>query len=412
MTENRGPRPFYGYIMVAVSFFIMVVMWGALYSFGVFFKPVLAEFGWSSAVISGAYSLLFILLGTSSMVTGKITDRFGPRIVLVVCGCLFGLGYMLTSQISAIWQFYLFYGVIVAVGINGSYVPLVATVTRWFVKRRGMMVGIVASGVGIGTLIIPPLATQFILAYGWRNSYLIMGASSLVLVVIAATFLRRDPAQVGQLPYGAKEDTVSGVNTEVSGLTLRQAMRTRPLWLLWVSFLFGGFCLQTILVHIIPHAIELGISTVIASTILAAIGGFNTAGRIIMGTAADRIGSKPAFLISMIAVSASFFWLLFARELWTFYPFTIVFGIAYGGFLALLSPIAAEIFGLRSAGVLLGFLHFGMAIGEAIGPVVTGKVFDVAGNYYMAFLIGGIITAIGIILVLMVQPAVGKGGEN
>jgi MFS family permease len=114
----------------------------------------------------------------------------------------------------------------------------------------------------------------------------------------------------------------------------------------------------------------------------------------------------------MIAVSASFFWLLFARELWTFYPFTIVFGIAYGGFLALLSPIAAEIFGLRSAGVLLGFLHFGMAIGEAIGPVVTGKVFDVAGNYYMAFLIGGIITAIGIILVLMVQPAVGKGGEN
>jgi MFS family permease len=344
------------------------------------------------------------------MVTGRITDRFGPRMVMIVCGFVFGLGYMLTSQISAIWQFYIYYGVLVAVGISGSYVPLVATVARWFIKRRGMMVGVVASGVGIGTLIIPPLATQLILAIGWRSSYLIVGVASMVLVVIAATFLRRDPSQVGQLPYGAEQDTPGAVSAEDSGLTLQEAMRTRPLWLLFVSFLFGGFCLQTILVHIVPHAIELGISAIIASTILAAVGGFNTAGRVIMGTAADKIGSKPSFLISMILLSASFFWLLIARELWMFYPFTVVFGIAYGGFLALLSPIAAEIFGLRSAGILLGFLHFGMAIGEAIGPVATGKVFDLTGDYFMAFLIGGIITAVGIILVLMVKPAVAKGG--
>ena len=164
--------------------------------------------------------------------------------------------------------------------------------------------------------------------------------------------------------------------------------------------------------HIVPHAIEMGISAATAATILAAIGGFNTAGRVIMGGAADKIGSKLALVISAIVISASFFWLLVAKELWMFYPFTIMFGISYGGFLALLSPIAADIFGLKSAGVLLGVLHFSMGIGEAIGPVVTGGVFDVTGSYYVAFLIGGIITAIGFILTLLVRPAVSQGGEK
>jgi MFS family permease len=410
LAEGRKHEVFYGYILVAAAFFIMVVMWGALYSFGVFFKPVLAEFGWSSVAISGAYSLCFLLLGLSSMVTGKITDRFGPRIVVIVCGLFFGLGYSLMSQINAIWQFYLFYGVLVSIGISGSYVPLVSTAARWFVRRRGMMIGVVASGVGIGTVIIPTLATQLILNYGWRRSYIIVGMITLVLVIVAAQFLRRDPSQVGQLPYGAAEAKVANLSLETSGLSFEQAIRTRQLWLLWVTFLFAGFCIQSILVHIIPHTIELGISAPVAATVLAAIGGFNTAGRVIMGTAADRIGSKPALVISTSVISASFFWLLVAKELWMFYPFAVIFGISYGGFLALLSPVAAEIFGLRSAGILLGFLHFGMAIGEAAGPVLSGRVFDVTGSYHLAFLVSGIIAAIGVILTLMVTPAVSEGG--
>ena len=390
----------------------MVVMWGILYSFGVFFNPVLNEFGWTSAAVSGAYSLAFLLLGMSSIVTGRITDRYGPKMVLIVCGFIFGLGYLLMSQISAMWQFYLIYAGMIAVGLSGSFVPLMSTVARWFVKRRGLMIGIVSSGVGVGIVIIPPLATQLISVYGWRNSYIMVGIAALVLVIPAALLLKRDPGEVGQLAYGAGEVEVNNISSGASGLTLRQAVRTRQLWLLWVTFLFAGFCIQTILVHIVPHVTGLGISAATAAIVLAAVGGFNTVGRVIMGGAADRIGSKPALFVSAIAISASFFWLLVARELWMFYPFAVVFGISYGGFLALLSPVAAEIFGLKAAGVLLGFLHFGMTIGETVGPVVAGGIYDVTGGYYPAFLIGGIIAVIGVILTSMVRPAFGRGGEK
>ena len=412
MTETRKPRRFYGHILVVAAFFIMVVMWGILYSFGVFFNPVLNEFGWTSAAVSGAYSLAFLLLGMSSIVTGRITDRFGPKMVLIVCGVIFGLGYILMSLISAMWQFYLVYAVMIAVGISGSFVPLVSTVARWFVKRRGLMIGIVSSGVGVGIVIIPPVATQLISVYGWRNSYIMVGIAALVLVIPAAFLLKRDPGEVGQLAYGAGEVEVNNISSGASGLTLRQAVRTRQLWLLWVTFLFAGFGIQTILVHIVPHVTGLGISAATAAIVLATVGGFNTAGRVLMGGAADRIGSKPTLLISTIVISASFFWLLVARELWMFYPFAVVFGISYGGFLALLSPVAVEIFGLKAAGVLLGFLHLGLAIGETVGPVVAGGIYDVTGGYSPAFLIGGIIAAIGVILTLMVRPAFGRGGEE
>jgi len=312
------------------------------------------------------------------------------------------------SQVSAIWQFYLYYGVIVAVGISGSFVPLVATVARWFTKRRGIMVGIVASGVGTGTLIVPPISTQLILNYGWRTAYIIVGIATLVIVITAAQFLRRDPSQVGQRPYGTDEVEASNSVSDVSGLTLQQVIYTRQLWLLMIVYLFAGFCIQSTLVHIIPHALEMGISAAAAVGILAAIGAFNTGGRVVMGAAADRIGSKATLFISTVMVSASFFWLLVAGDLWMFYPFAAVFGIAYGGFLALLSPVAIEIFGLRSAGVLLGILHFGMGIGEAIGPLVFGRIFDVDGSYHLAFLIGGAINVLGILLILMVRPAVEK----
>ena len=410
MTEDRKPKFFYGYIVVGAGFFVMVVMWGALYSFGVFFRPVLMEFGWTSAAVSGAYSLCFLLLGFSGIVTGRITDIFGPRVIVIVCGIFFGLGYILMSQISAIWQFYLFYGVMVAIGISGSYVPLVSTVARWFVKRRGMMIGIVSSGVGIGTMIIPPLATRFILIYGWRNAYVIVGLMALVLIVLAAQFLKRDPSQVGQLPYGADEVKAGNLNLEASGLSFQQAVRTRQLWLLWITFLFAGYCIQAVLVHIVPHAIELGVSAATAATILVAIGGFNTAGRIIMGSAADRVGSKPTLIISVILMSVALFWLVVAREMWMFYPFAFLFGIPYGGFLALLSPVVVDIFGFRAQGVLLGFVHFGMTTGETIGPVMAGGLFDATGSYHPAFLIGASIIAVGLILTLMVRPAISQGG--
>ena len=151
-------RFFYGYIIVAVSFFIMLVTFSFHISFGVFFKPLLTEFGWARAMTSGAFSVYMFLHGLLYIVTGRLNDKYGPRILTTACGIVLGLGYLLMSQISAIWQLYLFYGVIIAIGTSGLWVPLMSTVTRWFVKRRGLMTGITVAGIGTGTIIVPPLA--------------------------------------------------------------------------------------------------------------------------------------------------------------------------------------------------------------------------------------------------------------
>ena len=200
--ENAQSKSFYGFIIALAGFLIMAIMWGAMYSFGVFLKSLTADFGWTRAMTSGSYSLFMLLLGLLGMVTGRLNDRFGPRIVVTACSLFLGAGFLMVSQIVALWQLYLLYGVILAAGVSGGMVPLTSTVARWFVRRRGLMTGIVLSGVGAGVMIGPPLAGWLISAYDWRTSYLVIGIVAGVLLVIIAQFLRRDPSKVGQLPDG------------------------------------------------------------------------------------------------------------------------------------------------------------------------------------------------------------------
>ncbi len=166
-SPKAEPRFFYGYIVVVAALFIMVAIYGVFYAFGIFFKPVLAELGWTRAMTSGAFSLAWIVQGLLAIGMGGLNDRLGPRLVMTLCGFILGLGFLLMSQISAVWQLYLFYGVIIGIGMAGSWVPLVSTVARWFVKRRNIMTGIVVTGMGIGTLIGAPAANWLISVYDW-----------------------------------------------------------------------------------------------------------------------------------------------------------------------------------------------------------------------------------------------------
>jgi len=408
MTENRQPRVFYGYVVVAAAFLVMAVMWGTQYTFGVFFKPLLAEFGWTRAMTSGAFSLSLVLTGLLSIVTGRLTDRFGPRLVVTVCGCFLGLGFLLVSQVSAIWQLYLFYGVLVGVGMSGSFVPLASTVARWFVKRRGTVTGIAVSGLGVGTMIMPPIANWLISSYGWRTSYIVVGVAALVLVVLAAQVLKYDPKQVGQLPYGESELEVVA-SSQDTGFSLKEALRAWQFWVIGIAWLCFGLSLGAVLVHIVLHAIGLGISAASAALILAVIGGLSTVGRVVMGTASDRIGNKLALVICFALLPIMLFWLSAARESWMLYLFAVIFGFGYGGIAALASPIVAEQFGLSSLGVLLGCIMICVEGGSAIGPVVAGHIFDVTSDYNTAFLLFAVISVIGLMLILLLRPTRKEG---
>jgi len=401
---SKKPKFFYGFVVVTAALCIVIIAHGAQYTFGIFFKPILTEFGWARAVTSGAFSLYLILWGFLSILVGRLNDSFGPRVVMTVCGFFLGLGYLLMSQISVLWQLYLFYGVIIAIGMSGAWVPLIATVPKWFVKRRGLMTGIVTSGSGIGTILLSLVASRLISAYGWRISYMIVGGGVLVLLMLAAQFLKRDPAQVGQLPYGGDEVRRESLNLQARGFSLQEAIHARQFWLVCVIFLCFGFNLYTIMVHIVPHAIELGISPITAANIIVIIGGVNATGRITIGYAGDRIGNRLSLIISAILMAAALLWVMIAKEVWMLYLFAIVFGFGYGGFAALTSPITAELFGLRSLGTIVGVVMFSFTVGGAIGPVLAGSIFDMSGSYNPAFLACAIISATGIILSSILKP--------
>ena len=172
-------RYFYGYNIVAAGFIIQAVSVGVMFTYGVFFKEFQAELGWSRGAISGAASLAFFIMGAVGILAGKLNDRIGPRVIIAVSGISLGIGYLLMSQLRSLWQLYLLYGVLVGIGFSPHDVITLSTVTRWFVKRRGMMSGIVKVGTGAGQLLVPLIAASLITAYGWRNSYLIEGSGSL-----------------------------------------------------------------------------------------------------------------------------------------------------------------------------------------------------------------------------------------
>ncbi len=274
------------------------------------------------------------------------------------------------------------------------------------------MTGIVVSGAGLGIMIIPPIANWLISSYGWRISYIVIGSIGLVLVILAAQFLRRDPGRMGLLPYGADELKEEGLNLEVGGFSLREAIRTRQFWTLSTMFLSLCFCLQVIMVHIVPHAIDTGISPASAASILTIIGGINVASRVMMGGVGDRIGNKPALIICCMLMVIALSWAVVAKELWMLYLLAVVFGFSYGGLMALMSPTVAELFGLRAHGVLYGTVTFYATIGGAAGPLVAGHIFDITSSYHLAFLVCVALSVVGLALILLLRPISKEGGES
>ncbi|MFC1929390.1 MFS transporter [Chloroflexota bacterium] len=395
---------FYGYIIVAASFVIVALIWGTVQSFGVFLKPLTAEFGWMRSSTASAISIFMVLVGLIYVLTGKLTDRFGPRVVITICGLLFGLGNLLVSRIGALWQLYLLYGVPITLGTSGSFVPLASTIARWFVKRRGLMTGLALAGIGAGTMVGPPVIDRLIISYGWRNAYLIIGIATMILLALSAQFLKRDPSVIGKLPLGATGNDSAGLAQINSGLSLKETARTRQFWTICLVYLISGVGPWSVTVHIVPHATDLGTTSLAAVNILTFIGGLNIAGQIGGGNIADTIGSKWTLAINLALMSASLFWLQLSRELWMFYVFAIVFGFGWGGATTMLSPIVADFFGLSSHGAILALVNFCWLTGGAIGAFATGYAFDLHGSYHLAYLGCAISILLGTLLLLMVTP--------
>ena len=398
------PRFFYGYVVVAAAFFIQFMAWGINNSFGVFFNPLLTEFGWLRVTISGAVSMNFLVHGLVSIFVGGLNDRFGPRLIMTICGFFLGLGYLLMSSVNAVWQLYLFFGLIAGLGLSGMDVIILSTIARWFEKKRGTMSGLIKVGTGAGMLVMPIFVTWLITNYGWRNAFAVLGVLILIMIISLSQSLVRDPAKKGQLPDNEREADVSKMDTGEHGLSFQETVHTRQFWTVCAVYLLILACVFTILPHIVQHAIDLGISATSAASVLATIGGVSIAGRIIMGSAGDRIGNKMALLICLICLFAGLIWLQGAKSLWMFYVFATVYGFAHGGFFALVSPLVAGLFGTRSHGLIFGIVIFSSTIGGAIGPILAGYIFDVTRSYQSVFYILAALSITALILTASLKP--------
>jgi MFS family permease len=300
------------------------------------------------------------------------------------------------SRITSLLQLYLLFGVAVALATSGSFVPLASTVAKWFVAKRGLMTGLVLSGYGAGAMLGPPVAERLIATSGWRAAFLVMGGTACLLVLIVAQLLARDPGIDEPNPMGA----VSGF----AGLSRSQAARTRELWILFFVSVFYGVGQMALTVHLVPYITDLRMSAHLAASVLAVAGALNGVGRIGAGMIGDRVGNKPALVVSLALLSLSFLLLPVCRTPGLFYVFAVVFGFGNGGVAALSSPLVAQLFGMRAHGAILGIVILAVGIGAAVGPTLAGYVFDLTENYRISFTVFAVLSVAGVGLAAALRP--------
>lgn len=407
--KTAGRNFFHGYIVAAAGFGVWLISYGTSGTFNMFFVPVSSEFSWTRAETALASSMSTLVGAIVALGMGWLTDKLGPRLVVSIFGAFSGIALLILSQVDSLWQFQLGYALILPIGTSAVIVPVMATISRWFVKRRGLMTGIVQSGVGVGGFIISPLTAWLITSQGWRFAYIILGIISLVGILVCGLFLRREPRDMGLLPDGITESTAHAeqlkTGQQETGLSLPQAIVTGQFWVIAGLYFVFGFCRSTFLVHVGPHVQDLGFSLSDAAIVVAIISVSSIAGRIGMGRVADMIGNRPALMIAYAATTVDIIWGLITRDLWGLYLYAIIFGFGWGAQAALRFPATAVAFGLREAGVIMGIMGlFENLLASAFGIWLAGYIFDIAGNYWPVYWIGLGISIIGIILAGLLKP--------
>ena len=401
---NSSPRAFYGWYVVAATFVLLWMGFGAAYSFAAFFPSLRDEFEATrgdTSLVFGIAGFLYFGLGA---LTGPLADRIGPRPVVMVGVVLAGAGLVLASRAQSLWQVYLTYSLGVGMGVGFIYVPAVGAIQRWFVRKRGSASGIAVSGIGVGTLVTPLLANFLIDQGGWRGAYLTLGIATLAVGLPAAFLLERSPAGRNLLPDGDAVGVQTSNLATALGFTLTEALRSRTFWLLYGATLTTGLGLFIPFVHLAPFAKDHGVSAREATLLIGMIGVGSIVGRLAMGPAADRLGRKAALGTTFAVMAGAFCLWLVSSQYSLLVVFSLIFGAAYGGFVALIPALTADYFGGRSVGAILGVLYTGAAFGALVGPPFAGAVFDIRESYAFPIAFGAAMNCIATVCVIRLRP--------
>jgi len=407
------PVPFFfGWYVLGAAFLVYALGHGVMFSFSVFLKPLAENFHWSRSLIAGSFMLFMACRALSSIIMGGLTDRFGARMVVAIGGVLMGMGTLLGAVMTHVWELYLYYGVLAGTGMGVVSVPLSSTVSRWFVRRRGLTQGVLVVGAGLGNFAIAPAAGYLVLGLGITNAYVIIGSGATVLIVLLAMVLRKDPAEMGLQPFGAGRkspplDQAIPTEKKETGWDWEtgQALRTASFWLLAaVGFIFGITHYITT-TNIVAYGTDVGISPATAPLLLTMVGGSNIGGAIVLSLLIDRIGAHRSLGLCMGLQALAMFWLSGATSLTQFSVGAFIFGPSYGGMVLCILVITPEFFGLKHLGSIMGLIFFIHLMGGAVGSELGNLIYDHTEphSYGPAFFLTGCAATLAVVLILIMR---------
>lgn len=426
MMERRSPilgrHFYYGWMIVALSMVSMAFWFGIRTTFSVFFVALIDHFHWGRAEAAGAQSIAMMVYMIMAPIIGTLVDRIGPRKVIVPGILLTGLGFLLCTQIQTLFQFYLFFGIIVGMGVTClSIAPFTVILAHWFERKRGTANGLAGVGIGLGILILVPLVQYLISSHGWQFAFFIF---SLLIIAIPlplnAILLRHRPQEMGLLidgdslapsdkgdPKDLEDKKDSNPHLIRREKELGEIFKTAQFWyaILYPSLTTLG--VYIIIVHHVRYLVDLDVDKIWAATLFAAIGALSAGFRLFWGWFSDRMGREITFTIGGICFSSGILFLLlfqYAHSFTLLYLFALFFGAGWGVTAPMFMSITADLYKGKHFGLIYGTLEGVIGLGSAFGAWVAGYIFDQTKNYFWAFMIAMILNLISILLVWLAAP--------
>lgn len=394
---------FRGWYVVAAAFAVMFVGFGSAYTFSAFLEPLQRDFGASRGSISLVFSIAGFLYFALGIVSGPLADRIGSRPLAVAGMILTAAGLAAASAARSLVEVYLAYGLGVGLGVGCAYVPAIGAVQRWFVRRRGFASGLAVSGIGLGTLAMPPLASLLIGSVGWRGAYLVLGAIALVLGGGLSLLIENDPKDRGLGPDG-DPPRAPRAGTDAAGASVREAVRSTRFVGLYVSCLVCSFGAFVPFVHLVPYARDHGVAASSAALLLGMIGAGSTAGRFVLGALADRMGRDRSLTVVLIGMAFAMAIWAVAANVWSLAAFAFVYGAFYGGWVAVLPAVVMDHFGGRNVSGIIGMLYTSVAFGTLVGPSAAGFAYDSSHSYALPILLSAAANIVAALIVVVMLP--------
>ena len=387
-------EPRYGWVMVALGAFMTCIAIGAMFSLAVFLQPITQATGWSTTAVSGAMTLNFLAMGAAGFGWGALSDRIGPRPVVLAGAILLGLGLFLASRAQSVLAFQLSFGLLVGIAVGSFFSPMIAAVMGWISERRGLAVALVSVGVGVAPMTMSPFAAWLITQMDWRAAQMVIAVLVWATLVPAALFVRRPPLVQVSTEQGSGEGPQ---------MKLRDAFVSAPFIVLALTFFACCAAHAGPIFHTVSYAMTCGIAPLAAVTVYSVEGLAGLGGRLALGVAADRLGVKRVLIAGLIIQAVAAFAFISASRLGEFYAVAAIFGFAYGGVMPLYAVLAREYFGQRILGAVFGAAAMVSSLGMALGPAIGGWIFDTFGQYTWMYLYSGAI-GLGAVAIALAFP--------